>query len=90
MYVLIILLLSSWGAICSASVVYNEDLGQATIKFGQEVNPLMTAHTLQLGFNYNLSDGLSGFYQSVYTGGSTPIYCFLEIFHLTRVLVCVT
>ncbi|KAK9863355.1 hypothetical protein WJX84_004350, partial [Apatococcus fuscideae] len=51
-----------------ASVVYNEDLGQATIKFGQEVNPLMTAHTLQLGFNYNLSDGLSGFYQSVYTG----------------------
>ncbi len=49
-------------------MTYNEDLWQATIQFDQEVEAGTQPQTLQLGFNYTLSDGLSGFYRSFYKG----------------------
>ncbi|KAK9845543.1 hypothetical protein WJX84_010042, partial [Apatococcus fuscideae] len=52
----------------SGSVTYDEDLGQATLRFDREVDPSFEPHTLKMSFNYTLSDGLSGFYRSSYKG----------------------
>lgn len=49
-------------------MTYNEDLEQATLRFDRELDPSFEAHTLKMGFNYTLSDGLSGFYRSSYEG----------------------